>query len=117
MRRSISIRSTGKRRPFGGRLKSHHAVDLPFTFDTVDVANTSAGFPGSRQLAAAMSATWAAFARNGTPENAVIPHWPAYTLTDRATMVLDRPVGSTTTPAATRASYDARLLWSGIAQG
>jgi len=42
---------------FGGRLKSHHAIDLPFTFDTVDAAGTSAGFPGAQQLGDAMSAT------------------------------------------------------------
>ena len=73
----------------GGRLKSHHAIDLPFTFDTVDIAGTSAGIPDAGQLAAAMSATWAAFARGGNPDNPAIPHWPAYTLPGRATMVLD----------------------------
>lgn len=90
----------------GGRLKSHHAIDLPFTFDTVDAADTSAGIPGARQLAAAMSATWAAFARNGNPDNPAIP---AYTLVDRATMVLD-----TTCRIDNDLGRDARLLWSGI---
>jgi len=94
---------------FGGRLKSHHAIDLPFTFETVDVAGTSAGFPGARPLGAAMSATWTAFARNGIPDNAAIPHWPAYTLADRATMVLD-----TTCRVELDPDRDARLLWSGI---
>ena len=96
---------------FGGRLKSHHAIDLPFTFDTVDAADTSAGFPGAQQLGDAMSATWAAFARNGTPDNAAIPHWPAYTLPDRATLVLD-----TTCRVDNDPGRDARLLWGGIAQ-
>lgn len=96
---------------FGGRLKSHHAIDLPFTFDTVDAAETSAGFPGAQQLGDAMSATWAAFARNGTPDNAAIPHWPAYTLADRATMVLDATCRVDNDPGR-----DARLLWGGIAQ-
>jgi para-nitrobenzyl esterase len=96
---------------FGGRLKSHHAIDLPFTFDTVDAADTSAGFPGAQQLGDAMSATWAAFARNGTPDNAAIPHWPAYTLADRATLVLD-----TTCRVDNDPGRDARLLWGGIAQ-
>jgi len=94
---------------FGGRLKSHHAIDLPFTFDTVDAADTSAGNPGAPQLAAAMSATWAAFARNGNPDNPAIPHWPAYTLADRATMVLDTNCRIENDP-----SRDARLLWGGI---
>jgi para-nitrobenzyl esterase len=97
---------------FDGRLKSHHAIDLPFTFDTVDAADTSAGMPGARQLAATVSATWAAFARSGNPDNAAIPHWPAYTLADRATMLLD-----TTCRVENDPGRDARLLWSGIAQG
>ena len=97
---------------FDGRLKSHHAIDLPFTFDTVDAAVTSAGMPGVRQLAATVSATWAAFARSGNPDNPSIPHWPAYTFADRATMVLD-----TTCLVENDPARDARLLWSGIVQG
>jgi para-nitrobenzyl esterase len=97
---------------FDGRLKSHHAIDLPFTFDRVDVADTSAGMPGARQLAAAMPATWTAFARNGNPDNAAIPHWPAYTTADRSTMIVD-----TTCRVENDPGRDARLLWSGIVQG
>jgi para-nitrobenzyl esterase len=97
---------------FDGRLKSHHAIDLPFTFDTVDAADTSAGIPGARQLAPVMTATWAAFARNGNPDNGASPHRPANTLSDRATMVLD-----TTCRVENDPRRDARLLWSGIAQG
>ena len=93
----------------GGRLKSHHAIDLPFTFDNVDIADTSAGRPGARQLAQLMSTSWAAFARNGNPDNPTIPHWPAYTLAERATMVLD-----TTCRIENDPSRDARLLWGGI---
>jgi len=94
---------------FDGRLKSHHAIDLPFTFDTVDTADTSAGMLGARQLAEVMSATWAAFARNGNPDNPAIPHWPAYTLADRATMVLDTNCRVENDPGR-----DARLLWGEI---
>ena len=36
-----------------------------------------------------MSGTWAAFAHAGEPDNAAIPHWPAYDTTDRATLMLD----------------------------
>jgi len=34
--------------------------------------------------------TWAAFARTGKADNAAIPHWPAYSVTERVTMILDR---------------------------
>ncbi len=92
-----------------GRLKAHHAMDLPFVFDNVDVPDTTAGAPGARELAARVSATWIAFARNGRPDNPAIPSWPAYTSAQRATMILD---------TACRIAYDPdhemRRLWSRV---
>jgi para-nitrobenzyl esterase len=73
----------------GGRVKAHHAMDLPFVFGNTEVADTTAGAPGARELAARISDTWIAFARNGSPNNPAIPTWPAYTNADRATMILD----------------------------
>jgi para-nitrobenzyl esterase len=75
----------------GGRLKAHHAIDLPLVFDNVDVADTTAGAAGARELAAVVSATWIAFARNGSPDNPALPPWPPYTTGERATMILDTP--------------------------
>jgi carboxylesterase type B len=45
---------------------------------------------GAHDRARKMSATWAAFARSGKPDNPSIPHWPSYTASDRATLILDR---------------------------
>src|ERR1700746_554707 len=59
-----------------GRLKAHHAMDLPFVFDNADVADTTAGAAGARDLAARISVTWIAFARSGNPDNSAIPSWP-----------------------------------------
>jgi para-nitrobenzyl esterase len=72
-----------------GRVKAHHAMDLPFVFDNTEVADTTAGAPGAREPAARISATWIAFARNGSPDNSAIPSWPTYTAKDRQTMVFD----------------------------
>jgi para-nitrobenzyl esterase len=96
----------------GGRVKAHHAMDLPFVFDSTEVADTTAGAPGVRELAARISDTWIAFARNGEPDNPAIPTWPAYTSTDRATMVLDATCRVTRDP-----DREARLLWTRIVQG
>jgi para-nitrobenzyl esterase len=93
-----------------GRLQAHHAMDLPFVFDNADVPDTTAGAPGARELAAIVSATWAAFARNGSPENPALPRWPAYTAERRATMVFDRECRVVSDP-----DRDARLLWEPIA--
>jgi para-nitrobenzyl esterase len=73
----------------GGRLKAPHALDVPFTFDTLDLTKATDRSEAAHRLAATMSATWAAFARSGVPDNALIPHWPAYDTTTRATMRLD----------------------------
>jgi para-nitrobenzyl esterase len=92
-----------------GRLNAHHALDLPFVFDNTDVADTSAGAPGARELAARMSATWIAFARNGNPENSAIPSWPAYTAEERATIIFDNVCRLAHDP-----DREARLLWSRV---
>jgi para-nitrobenzyl esterase len=97
--------------PFaGGRMGAHHAMDLPFVFDTTSVPLSTKGADGAPELAAAMSASWAAFARTGTPDNAAIPAWPAYTTAERATMVFDTRCRVVNDPL-----HDARLLWSRVA--
>jgi len=96
----------------GGRLQAHHAMDLPFVFDTADVPDTTKGAPGARELAAVVSATWAAFARTGGPENPALPHWPAYTQEERATMILDSECRLVADP-----DRDARLMWQRVATG
>ena len=93
-----------------GRLQAHHAMDLPFVFDNTDVPDTTKGAPGARELAAAVSGTWAAFARTGSPENPALPRWPAYTPQERATMVFDRDCHVVADP-----DRDARLMWEPIA--
>ena len=96
----------------GGRMKAHHAMDLPFVFDNTEVADTTTGAPGARDLAARISETWIAFARNGKPDNPAIPAWPGYTVADRATMIFD-----TACRVAHDPDRDARLLWSRVVQG
>jgi para-nitrobenzyl esterase len=78
-------------------------------FDTTDVPDTTKGAPGARELAAAMSATWVAFARNGIPENPAIPRWPVYTPEERTTMVFDTNCRVVADP-----DRDARLIWTRI---
>jgi para-nitrobenzyl esterase len=94
-----------------GRLQAHHAMDLPFVFDNINVPDTTRGAPGARELAATVSATWAAFARSGSPENPALPRWPAYTPEERAMMVFDRKCRAVTDP-----DRDARALWEPIAR-
>jgi para-nitrobenzyl esterase len=78
-------------------------------FDNTEVADTTAGAPGARDLAARISAAWIAFARNSTPDNPAIPSWPAYTAADRATMILE-----TTCRVVHDPDRDLRLLWNRV---
>lgn len=74
----------------GRRLRPSHSLDITFMFDTVDLyPGPTGGGPSARALAAKMSRSWSGFARNGNPDTSGLPHWPAYALDTRATMVFD----------------------------
>jgi len=65
------------------KIKSFHTCDLPLTMRLVR-------YPESEQLSRQLSGAWAAFARTGNPSQKGL-QWPAYTLTERATMIFDGP--------------------------
>ena len=92
-----------------GKMKAPHAMDVPFTFDTIDLTNATDGSDTARRLAATMSGTWAAFARNGVPDHPSIPHWPAYSVPKRATLILDANCRIADDPRG-----EARALWQDI---
>ena len=74
----------------GGQLRSMHTMDIPFAFNTVETARPLLGAGADVQaLADRMSASWAAFARTGNPNNATIPDWPAFDASRRATMIFN----------------------------
>ena len=74
-----------------GKWGSPHSMEHPFVFDNVALSESMVG-PSRAEpqgIADQISPTWVAFARSGNPNNAAIPHWPAYTATNRTTMVFD----------------------------
>ena len=74
----------------GGMLRSPHNIEIPFAFDNVQISsNLTGGGPEAMALADKVSGAWIAFARTGDPNTAKLPHWPVFTPTDRATMVID----------------------------
>jgi para-nitrobenzyl esterase len=76
----------------GGKWKSPHSVELAFVFDNVAKSASMVGTRAeAQQMADQMSACWLAFARTGDPNNAGVPHWPAYDISQRATMVFNVP--------------------------
>ena len=95
----------------GGKMKAPHAMDVPFTFDTIDLTNATDGSEAAQRIAATMSGVWAAFARNGVPDHPAIPHWPCYGPVDRATLMLDETCRIENDPRG-----EARALWQDLAR-
>ncbi len=91
---------------FGGKLKSCHALELPFMWDAIDKPGLSmltGDGPERQALADEMHAAWIAFARTGDPG------WPAYDADRRATQVFD-----TTSEVVDDPMGAQRELWSGV---
>ena len=91
---------------FDGKLKSCHALELPFMWDAIDKPGLSmltGDGPERQAIADAMHAAWIAFARTGDPG------WPAYDLDRRATQRFDTTVEMLDDPEGAR-----RALWAGI---
>jgi len=73
-----------------GRLRAHHALDVPLVFDNVEATRSMVGpGPEPQRMADLMSSVWVAFARTGNPNTKGLPEWPAYTAENRSTMVFD----------------------------
>jgi para-nitrobenzyl esterase len=88
----------------GGR--AGHGYEIAFAFDNLGRGATPAS--GTRQaLADAMSEAWLAFARDGDPNHPGLPKWPAWTLTERPTMVFGPESHVVDDPSGA-----ARELWS-----
>ncbi|MDF0545105.1 carboxylesterase family protein [Sphingobium sp. H39-3-25] len=76
----------------GGIWRSPHTADIPFAFGNVDRASVMTG-AGSIPHAVenSLMSAFIAFARNGNPDNAAMPHWVPYDVGNRQTMTVDHP--------------------------
>ena len=81
-----------------GKLRTMHAMELPFVFDHPDKISFMTGSGSDRAaIATAMSSAWVAFARTGNPNHSGIPRWAAFNPTTWPTMIFG---------SRTRAEYD-----------
>jgi para-nitrobenzyl esterase len=80
---------TWKSPALNGRLRAPHTVEIPFVFDNTDIPVVMTKSPTAKPLAEKTSSAWIAFARSGDPNHPGLPKWPAYNMTERATMVFD----------------------------
>lgn len=75
----------------GGKLEVPHTAEIAYLFDNLALSSALLVNVTDEHLALAdyMIAAWAAFARDGRPQLAGMPAWPAYTVATRSVMVLD----------------------------
>jgi para-nitrobenzyl esterase len=74
----------------GGHMRSPHTVEIPFAFNNIAVAGSLISKRADAYaLAERVSAAWIAFARTGDPNVRQLPQWPAYTSTNRDTMLFN----------------------------
>ena len=74
---------------YGGKFGAVHGTDVPLVFHNVSGQAITGTGPEARALADQLAGAWVAFAKTGNPNHAGIPEWPAYTPSQRATMVFD----------------------------
>jgi para-nitrobenzyl esterase len=74
----------------GGALRAMHTMDIPFVFENYELAGAEVGNgPELKPLGDRMAGAWVAFATTGNPNHPLLPKWPAYDTTTRATMVIN----------------------------
>ncbi len=95
-----------------GQMRTPHAIEIPFVFDIVDQATwlgMTRGTPEAHALAAKVSATWAAFARTGSPNSGDLPKWDPFTIESRQTMRINNESALENDPAS-----EERKLWESV---
>jgi para-nitrobenzyl esterase len=90
----------------GGRLKSPHALEIPFVFDTLGNSGLTGDSPERFALADRMSRAWLAFAHRGDPNHGGLPQWPRYGGAERPTMIFDNQCRAESDPLRAE-----RLAW------
>jgi para-nitrobenzyl esterase len=74
-----------------GFLGACHGIEMPFVFNTLgsDGGQSLVGPDGPPELAESVHATWAKFARTGSPSHGPLGRWATYGLPARSTMVIN----------------------------
>ena len=75
---------------FNNRMRAFHCLDICFWFYNTDIMLThTGGGPRPRALSEKMSDALLQFMRTGDPNGGGLPQWPAYTIENGETMILD----------------------------
>jgi len=79
----------------GANGRAMHTIDIPFMFDNIakaemQIGSTPEQLAAANALAATMSEMLITYGKTGDPNFNGLPHWPAYDLKSRSTMIWDR---------------------------
>ena len=99
-------------RAFEGQFGAAHALEIPFTFNTLDGPGTDVFLgegPRPDALAETMHDSWIAFIRHGDPSTSALGDWPPYEPDCRLVMDLDDECGLLTDPES-----DEREIWESV---
>lgn len=95
---------------YGGRYGAPHGIDIgPSLHDIRNGLNGPSA--ESVRLADQLASAWVSFAATGNPNNARTPAWPAFTTTQRATLVFEGTSDNTRAQSDPRQAF--RTYWAG----
>ena len=94
---------------FGGKFGAIHGTDLSMSFYNADT-DVGTNSSEAQLMAARLGSAYLAFAKTGNPNNANIPHWPAYNADEKPVMVFDSKTRVEKDP-----NHTLRLLWDQLA--
>ena len=98
-------------------LAACHALDLPFTFGTLDAPGMDA-FAGNgrdeRVVSDSMIASWSSFAHRGDPAAGVLSPWPRFSTPDRMTMRIGLDPGAVADPFALEREILGEIAFPGL---
>jgi para-nitrobenzyl esterase len=92
---------------FNGKFGAVHGIDVSASFYNVRDPIVGVGSKEGSMMCKRLATTWCTFAATGDPNNAEIPHWPAYDATNRSTMIFDTTMRVENDPRG-----DMRRFWN-----
>lgn len=94
---------------FGGKFGAVHGIDVSASFHNYRDLVVDCASPEGLLMCDRLASAWVAFAKTGDPNNANLPHWPAYEPARRSTMIFDSDTRVENDPRS-----EVRRLWDSL---